>query len=188
MKREQIILIVSMFVGSWLGMQAVHELGHVLGAWLGGATVNQVVLHPLTISRTDVSPDPHPLLTVWAGPMFGVALPLVLWGIAAMARMPGTFVLRFFVGFCLIANGLYISVGAIEPVGDPRELLRHGASLWQLILFGLLTAPLGLWLWNGLGRYFGLGPNAIPIDRRVAYVTLAICIALIALGLTLGEV
>src|SRR5260221_4916233 len=49
---HQIILIVSTLLGSWLGMQAVHELGHVIGAWLTGGQVSQVVLHPLTISRT----------------------------------------------------------------------------------------------------------------------------------------
>jgi hypothetical protein len=47
---------------SWLLMQAVHESGHVLGARLGGGTVAQVVLHPLTISRTDLAANPHPLL------------------------------------------------------------------------------------------------------------------------------
>ena len=30
------ILLVSVILASWLGMQAVHEYGHVLGAWLTG--------------------------------------------------------------------------------------------------------------------------------------------------------
>ena len=50
----QFILIGSTLLGSWLGMQAVHELGHVLGAWATGAEVRRVVLSPTTISRTDV--------------------------------------------------------------------------------------------------------------------------------------
>ena len=56
MKRlHQILLIVSAVLASWLGMQAVHEAGHVLGACMTGGRVSQVVLHPLTISRTDAT-------------------------------------------------------------------------------------------------------------------------------------
>jgi hypothetical protein len=35
----QLILILSMLVAAWLGMQAVHETGHVLGAWMSGGSV-----------------------------------------------------------------------------------------------------------------------------------------------------
>ena len=66
-----------MLVASWIGMQAVHELGHVLAASATGGTVQRVVLHPLTISRTDVSPNPSPLAVAWAGPLVGVILPLL---------------------------------------------------------------------------------------------------------------
>jgi hypothetical protein len=40
----QIMLIASTLVLCWLGMQAVHELGHVLCAWAGGETLSKVVL------------------------------------------------------------------------------------------------------------------------------------------------
>src|SRR5206468_9028873 len=90
---QQNILIVSTVLGSWLGMQAVHESGHVLGASLTGGEVARVVLHPLTISRTDLAHNPSPLPVVWAGPVVGVLAPLAIWGIAAGLRMPGAFVL-----------------------------------------------------------------------------------------------
>lgn len=35
-----------------LVMQALHEAGHVIHAWLSGATVERVELHPLELSRT----------------------------------------------------------------------------------------------------------------------------------------
>src|ERR1700675_4207184 len=108
MRVHQAVLIVSTLLGSWLGMQEVHESGHVLGAAFSGGRVSWVVLHPLTISRTDLSYNPRPLVVVWSGPVVGVLLPLALWGVAAWLRIPGTFVLRFFGGFCLLANGLYI--------------------------------------------------------------------------------
>src|SRR3954452_19977310 len=103
-RSHQVVLILSAVLASWLGMQAVHELGHVLGAALTGGTVERVVLHPLTISRTDLAHNPSPLLVVWAGPAFGVLLPFALWLVAAAVRFRGASVLRFFAGFCLVAN------------------------------------------------------------------------------------
>ena len=50
MKRlQQFILIGSILPLSWLAMMAVHEAGHVAGAWFTGGTIAKVVLHPLTI-------------------------------------------------------------------------------------------------------------------------------------------
>jgi hypothetical protein len=176
------ILIVSVIVGSWLGMQAVHELGHVLGAWLTGGRVAKVVLYPLTISRTDLASNPHPLLVVWAGPMIGVVLPLLLWGTAARWRMPGAFVLRFFAGFCLIANGVYLAAGSFDRIGDCETMLRHGSSAWQLWLFGAITVPAGLWLWHRQGPDFGLGPARGQVRAGVALASMAACILLLVLG------
>ncbi len=42
----------------WFGMETVHELGHVLAAWGSRATVERVVLLP--ISRTDIAGVEHP--------------------------------------------------------------------------------------------------------------------------------
>ncbi len=178
----QVILILSTIVGSWLGMQAIHEAGHVLGAWLTGGQVTRVVLHPLTISRTDVGVNPNPLFVVWAGPIFGVVVPLLLWTLAAVARRRGGVVLRFFAGFCLLANGLYIGVGSFDLVGDCGQMLRYGSEPWQLWLFGLLTAPVGLWLWHGQGPHFGLGRARGRVDRGVAYGAALVCLALLTLG------
>jgi hypothetical protein len=49
----QVLLVGSLVPLCWLGMQAVHEFGHVAALWASGGTVAKVVLHPLTISRTD---------------------------------------------------------------------------------------------------------------------------------------
>jgi hypothetical protein len=109
-------------------------------------------------------------------------IPLLLWGIAAAVRWPGAFVLRFFAGFCLIANGIYIGTGSFDSIGDCSEMLRHGSSMWQLWLFGLLTVPAGLLLWHRLGSHFGLGREKKPINAGVAYSTLVVCTLLIGLG------
>ena len=175
-----------MIVGSWLGMQAVHELGHVLGAWCTGGKVSRVVLYPFSFSRTDVTHNLSPNMVAWSGPIFGVLAPLWAWSLAAAMRLPWAFVLRFFAGCCLIANGLYIGLGSFGRVGDCGEMLRHGSQLWQLWLFGPLTVPTGFWLWHGEGRHFGLGQAAEPVSPKVAYGSLLICGVLIVLGLVLG--
>jgi len=158
---HQVLLIASALLASWLGMQAIHETGHVLGAWATGGSVERVVLHPLTISRTDLAQNPHPLVVAWAGPIVGVFVPLFFWGLASV--FCGTrdgfgrlrWFLRFFAGFCLLANGLYIGLGSFGAIGDCGDMLRHGSQPWQLWLFGLITAPLGLYFWHGLGPRLG---------------------------------
>lgn len=178
----QIILIGSTLLGSWLGMQAVHELGHVLGAWVSGAEVKHVVLTPTAISRTDVVNNSRPLVVAWAGPIVGAGLPLVLWLLAQFARLSGAFVLRFFAGFCLIANGLYIGLGSFGRVGDCGEMLRHGSAPWQLWLFGAITTPIGLAFWHGQGALFGLGTAHGHVSRSIACVTFCVSLALLAFG------
>ncbi len=176
------LLICSTLAASWLGMQAVHEAGHVLGALVTGGQVERVVLHPLSISRTDIEPNPNPLLVVWAGPVVGVLAPLLLWGVIAALGLGFAFVIRFFAGFCLIANGAYIGAGSFTQIGDCGEMLRHDSPLWTLWLFGLLTAPVGLWLWNGQGVHFGIGAQAKQVDFRLAWSVFVIAAFLGILG------
>jgi len=182
----QIVLISSTLVASWLGMQGVHELGHVIGAWVTGAQVNQVVLNPLTISRTDIGHNPHPLLVVWAGPLLGVLLPVFAWAIAVASHRPLAYLLRFFAGFCLIANGAYIGGGSLSGAGDCGEMLRHGAVIWPLWLFGAVCVPTGLMLWNHQGRHFGMGDSKGAVDPRAAVFMLGVCILLVAFALLVG--
>jgi hypothetical protein len=169
-----------------MGMQAIHESGHVLGAWLTGGRVARVVRNPLTISRTDLADNPRPLIVVWAGPLFGVAAPLLLWGVAAAAGASWAFLMRFFAGFCLLANGLYIGFGSFDRVGDCGEMLRYGSDLWHLWLFGASTAPVGLWLWHRQGPHFGLGPARGQVNRGTAYGSLVACLGLLILGFVVG--
>ena len=122
-----IVLIVSATLLAWLLLQAVHEFGHVLGAWLTGGTVQRVVLHPLNISRTDVGPNPRPLIVVWAGPIFGVLAPLAIWCVAAVLKSPLAWLARFFAGCCLIGKRTLFGRRFIR--GD-RRCGRHHPP-WQ---------------------------------------------------------
>ena len=182
----QLVLIASVVILSWLGMMGVHELGHVLGAWWTGATVERVVLHPLRISRTDVSSNTRPLVVAWSGPILGVLLPLAAWAVARSIRFRLIYLLRFFAGFCLVANGAYIGGGSLARIGDCGELLRHGAGTWQLWLFGVVSVIAGLWLWNGLGLHFGVGPAKGRVDTSAAWTCAVAAAASIALCLLLN--
>jgi hypothetical protein len=181
------ILIVSVIAGSWLGMQAVHECGHILAAKISGAVVTNVALHPLGLSRTDVAESTSPLFVVWAGPLFGVAMPLLFWAVAALLKLRGAFVFRFFAGFCLIANGLYLGLGSFDQVGDCGEMLRFGSTLWQLWVFAALTVPVGFFLWHGQSGHFGFGPRKREVDGGVACGTAVVCVALVVIGVIVGE-
>ena len=182
----QVALIVATLLGSWLGMQAVHELGHVGGAILTGATVERVVLHPLTLSRTEIGRNPQPLLVVWAGPLVGVLLPLMTWRLLVFVRYRRAYLVRFFAGFCLVANGLYLGVGSLDGIGDAGDLLRLGCPPWLLWGFGLITAPLGLALWHGEGRHFGLGPHAQQVTAADVLPAVSGALGFLLLGLLVG--
>ncbi len=60
-------------------MMALHELGHVVGAVPTGGSIECVVLHPMSFSRTDVSPNLHPAIVVWLGPIVGCIGPLMFY-------------------------------------------------------------------------------------------------------------
>ncbi len=164
----QALLYVSIVGCSWLGMQAVHELGHVLAARASGGRVSQLVIELWGFSRTELSVNPHPLFVVWGGPLLGAALPVAGWGCMYWLVPRQAYLVRFLAGFCLITNGAHLGGGAFTRAGDAGDLLRRGAAFWQLEVFGVATAADGLWLWQGLGPAFGIGATAQPVDRRTA--------------------
>lgn len=179
---HQVLLIGSFLPLCWFGMMAVHELGHVLAAVATGGTVERVLLHPLTISRTDVFPNPAPLTVAWAGPVIGVLAPLALLVAARTVQWSRTYLVRFFAGFSLIANGGYLGAGSFAGspnASDPGVMLAQGSPLWWLWLFAAVTCPLGLYLWNGLGPHFGLGIAKGKVDRRVGYACAGLLVAVL---------
>lgn len=198
-------LAVSTLALSWLLMQAVHEFGHVLHAWASGGTVVRVVLHPLEMSRTDVSPNPHPQFVAWGGAVWGCLIPLSCCMATAAARNRrrlaprdeihlaerdgyGTlsWLATFFAGFCLIANGAYLAVGLLDGIGDAGDLVANGAPAWSLIAFGAVTIPAGLWLWHGLGPRLGLKSTDSPISRRFVIAVLVALVSVVWLEIVCG--
>jgi hypothetical protein len=154
-------------------MMAFHEFGHIVAAKLTGGIVVRIVLHPAAISRTDVSPNPSPLIVAWAGPVLGCLIPIVgalvicclknLNGVRSprpgeqalgerLARRSAISSLsQFFAGFCCVANGAYLGLGVFDRVGDAGEILNAGTPQWMLIVFGLTAFASGMTLWHRLG-------------------------------------
>jgi hypothetical protein len=170
----QILLIISFVAFSWLAFMVVHEFGHALTAWITGGSVSLMILHPLQISWTSFSRNPHPQLVAWGGPALGALFPVLFLMAARLLRSPGIYLFRFFAGFCLIANGLYLIVDSFGRGGDGGTLIHNGASQWELIVFGIITTPLGFWLWHGLSPHFGLGAAHGRVSRSA--VAVSICL------------
>ncbi len=140
----------------------------MFGAWVSGGTVVDIDLHPLRISHTFVQPNPIPVVVVWAGPIIGVFLPLLLWIVLRRVWRLKKYLFRFFAGFCLIANGVYLGSVGIEAVGDARDLVQLGVPLWTMFAFAAFTVPAGFFLWNGQGKNFGIGNHAKQILNQDA--------------------
>lgn len=183
---NQVILIAPFLPFCWLAMMVVHELGHLLGAYVSGGQVERVILHPLAISRTDLSGNPHPLVVCWAGPVFGIVLPLLLHAVIRQLCKEFKSISQFFAGFCMVANGAYLGIGSIHGIGDSGDLLRLGTPIWLLWIFGLCSSAAGLWLWNGLGPSFGFGSAKGKVETRIAYISLGLFTTIVLLELIFG--
>src|SRR5204863_7593615 len=99
-------------------------------------------------------------------------------------RWPAWYVLQFFAGFCLVANGVYLGVVSFVPnAADPGDLMREGCPQWVLVTFGIMAFPLGLFVWNGLGSHFGLGEARGKVSARVALTVFTVLLALVGIEL-----
>ena len=140
----------------WMGMQIVHEFGHVLGALTTGGRVSRVVLDPFTISRSDFAANPSPHFTVWAGPVIGSLLPVLCLSLVSawsteprgdgqphrtgrqlrQGREPMLTLVQFFAGFCLVGNGAYLLFGGFDEVGDCGVMRQCGTPLPVIAVAG----------------------------------------------------
>ena len=165
----------------WLWMMAVHELGHVLGALCTGGTVQQVELSPLSISRTDVSPNPYPAVVVWMGPVIGCLLPGLLSICFRYSQSMLNSLARFFSGFCCVANGAYILFGSFDRIGDCGEMLRTGTHPATMYAFGSIAIVLGFVQWHRLGSLRQYLANSSNVGTKATIVLLVILLVTCAI-------
>lgn len=152
----RIIFVGSLLATCWLLMQALHEVGHIFGAWITGGVVSRVHLHPLEFSRTDMMMNPRPMVVAWAGPLVTCVGSIMTAVTVCRWDAAWSMLIMFFAGFCLISNGAYIGAGAVADAGDAADLVRLGAARWQLIIFGIAASTAGMMIWEGLGPRLGL--------------------------------
>ena len=120
-------------------MTITHECGHIVGGWLGGGTLRHAELRPWRLPHSMFQPDPRPLLTLWAGPIIGVLVPLA---IALIVRRGWVW---FIANFCALANGCYLAMAWIsgDRFLDTPRLLDAGAWPISIVGYCLLTIGIG---------------------------------------------
>ena len=153
MRFRRVLFFLLFLTVCWFAGQAVHELGHVFAAWSSGATVERVIMFP--ISQTVTSNVEYPLFVYGAGAVFGAIFPVLLWLIAYWLRLKCAYLLRSFAAICLMGNGVYIGFdfSTTGPL-DAGLLIEHGASRLCLVLFGIVCISGGLFMWNGQSKHF----------------------------------
>ncbi len=128
-----------LLLAGWCVMTFTHEAGHIVGGWLGGGTLIHAELRPWHLPHSLFEPDPHPLLTVWSGPLLGVIVPVL---IAVIVR--GRW-MWFVADFCLLANGAYLATGWIagDRYLDTPRLLAAGAWPISVLMYCVITIGIG---------------------------------------------
>ncbi|MEM7755820.1 MAG: M50 family metallopeptidase [Planctomycetota bacterium] len=181
-----VVWAVSLIACSWPVINWTHEVGHVLSAELTGGEVSRVVPDPRTFARTEYAANPTPLAVVWSGPVTGT-IAGVLLALALLARRGRVLgcTVALLGATCLLANGAYIGLGAINPIADTEVMSRLGVPRWGMAVFGIPVAVAGRAVMvASIGRLRGA-----PAPRReVAWVTVGtntLLIGLAGVGLAL---
>ena len=135
----RVLTLLGLLIAAWVVMTVTHELGHLIGGWLGGASLQQFYLAPWRVPYSVHHPDPHPLVSLWMGPLVGVLAPFVA---ALILRRSWAF---FIADFCLLANGTYLAIAWIagSPQLDTQRLLAAGASPVLVAMYCVATIAFG---------------------------------------------
>ena len=136
---RRIFRFVLLLAASWSVMVFTHETGHVLCGWASGGTLQHADVAPWSLPHSSFDPDPHPLITLWGGPVLGAVVPLA---VALMVRRGWAW---FIAHFCLLANGSYLALSWVtgERYLDTPRLLEHGAHPATIAVYCVVTIGVG---------------------------------------------
>ena len=128
-----------LLLAGWCFMNATHEAGHVVGGWLGGGTLVDFWPGPWPPAHSRFDPDPHPALTLWAGPLLGCVVPVAF---ALIVRRTWAW---FLADFCVLANGSYLAVAwwTGDRLLDTPRLLAAGVHPAWVAAFIAVTCGVG---------------------------------------------
>jgi len=157
--KQRVVNFVLLLAASWLVMTFTHECGHILGSFASGATFMDFDLAPWRKPYSLHSPDPHPLVTLWAGPLCGVGAPVLF---SAWIRKRWVW---FLADFCLIANGGYLALAWVSGDRhlDTPRLLDAGANPATIVLYCIVTIGAG-YVWFRSDCIHFLAPLSTPPD------------------------
>lgn len=135
----RVFYFAALLLAAWCVMAVTHEMGHVIGGWLSGGRLQGADLRPWQLPYSLFEPDPHPLITLWSGPLLGVFLPLA---VALLVRRRWMW---FIADFCLLANGAYLVTAWFsgDRLLDTPRLLQAGASPVSIALYCAVTIGIG---------------------------------------------
>jgi hypothetical protein len=131
--------LVLWLLWAWVVMTVTHELGHVLAGVVGGARLTELEVRPWHLPHSILVNDDYPLMTLWAGPVLGCAIPLLV------ASLTGRPACRFVAWFCVVANATYLLLGYFSGDGelDSTKMIRAGARPLELLGATLVALPIG---------------------------------------------
>ncbi|MCC9602314.1 hypothetical protein LOC67_17300 [Stieleria sp. JC731] len=138
-RRRRVIELAIVLPIAWSIMVVTHELGHILGGWLSGASLVRYDIVPWRLPYSLHQPDPVPLITLWMGPIFGVIGPVVL---ASLIRNRYAWLIA---DFCILANGTYLTLAwfAGDQLLDTARLINAGAHEISIAAFCAVTVTVG---------------------------------------------
>jgi hypothetical protein len=128
--------LLMMLCLAWLTMTTTHEVGHIVSGLASGGVLRHADLWPWHLPFSLFEPHPHPLITLWMGPVLGVSLPV---GLAMVIRRKWSW---FVANFCILANGCYLATAWItgDRFLDTAQLLAAGA--WPVSVFGFCAVTI----------------------------------------------
>ena len=69
-RTDRIVQSCTLLLVAWIVMTTTHEVGHLIGGWLGGATLKEFDLTPWRLPYSIHQPDPRPLFDALVGTDF----------------------------------------------------------------------------------------------------------------------
>lgn len=165
--------LLGSFVFAYNVAIAVHELGHVLGAWIDGRKIQALVIDPLGPSYVVMTSGPSPLLTILsglAGPPIaaGAGILLAVLIPSALARVPLITLGAVGMGH----TGVYLLVGLALRQGDAAALVSREIPAAAIASVGTVCVLLGISM--GASALHAAGVMCRPLGKQVIVLALGL--------------
>lgn len=155
-----------------------HGFGIVLHALAMDVAVRDVALRLTGFPEVALGPHDHPLLLLLGGTLWALIIPILLWLIAAKARVSWAYLLQFFTVCSWLIHGAYWVAGYLLGFGEPMMLHVMGLPWWAMCGAGAVMVIVAMSLSRGLAEAFGL--SQLPPQRGLTPVMHSLAVLLLA--------